>query len=93
MQATHILYHSYNTSLYLTQYIDMLDEFFNCVCVGISIQTVVFMCTKKEKLGNEIIWAVDPLLSPKRPLVAYSVYKKVWKHEYYCFCLIQQLDT
>ena len=53
----------------------MLDEFFNYinVCVGISIQNGCIYVHKEVKLGNKIIWAVDPLLSPKRPLVRYSM--------------------
>ena len=57
----------------------MLDEFFNYinVCVGISIQNGCIYVHKEVKLGNKIIWAVDPLLSPKSPLVTYSVYRKI----------------
>ena len=59
----------------------MLDEFFNrinlCVCLGISIENGCIYVHKEVKLGNKIIWAVDPLLSPKRPLVLYGVYQKV----------------
>ena len=44
-----------------------------CVCLGISIENGCIYVHKEVKLGNKIIWAVDPLLSPKRPLVRYSM--------------------
>jgi len=75
----------------------MLDEFFNYinVYVGISIWNGCIYVHKEVKLGNKIIWAVDPLLSPKRPLVIYCVCRKVWeKHiNVIVSSLIQQLDT
>ena len=48
-----------------------------CVCLGISIENGCIYVHKEVKLGNKIIWAVDPLLSPKRPLALYGVYQKV----------------
>ena len=67
-----------------------------CVCLGISIENGCIYVHKEVKLGNKIIWAVDPLLSPKRPLVIYRVYRKVWENTYkkvIVSSLIQQIDT
>ena len=49
-----------------------------CVCLGISIENGCIYVHKEVKLGNKIIWAVDPLLSPKRPLVRYSMFIDIY---------------
>ena len=57
-----------------------------CVCLGISIENGCIYVHKEVKLGNKIIWAVDPLLSPKRPLVIYGVCRKVSEKHIKCDC-------